>query len=111
MMVRRVDFENLVIEIPEDISQPIIVGWMDDKGKIIHNFKVESENEDAFENFMKELFIQGHKEEKIKKIILDRRRYPLVFIPIKWYEKLGNPKQIKLIFDEVNKKIEIEVKK
>jgi len=111
MMVRRVDFENLMIEIPEDTSQPIVVNWMDDKGKIIHSFKVESENEESFENFMKELFIEGQKEEIMKNICFDRRRYPRVPIPIKWYRRLGDPKVVKLILDEVNKKIEIEVKK
>jgi hypothetical protein len=106
--IRRVDFENLMIEIPEDETQPIVVNWMDNKGKIIHNFKVE--NEESFENFMKELFIKGQKEEIMKNISFDRTIYPRVPIPIKWYRKLGSPKIVKLVFDEVNDKIEIESK-
>jgi hypothetical protein len=107
--VRRVDFENLMIEIPEDETQPILVNWLDDKGKIIHSFKVE--NEESFENFMKELFIKGQKEESIKKIVLQRNRYPMITIPMKWFQEMGSPKVVKLIFDEVNEKIEIEVKR
>jgi hypothetical protein len=106
--IRRVDFEKLMIEIPEDTSQPIVVNWLDNKGAIFDSFKVESENEESFESFMKELFLQGEKEEFIKKL-LNMQGSKYVIVPMRWFRELGQPEYVKLRFDKVNKRIEIEV--